>query len=284
MEVGKISMEAEHIMGARMQFPRPDDSEGNSHEWKVVFHCRGATRYFAEVARARVEDTAVCLDVSRTIRQFFQHAKLLIRERGAISQMMHCRFRVSASNGTGTPSLESAKPIPCETRGSLGDQPSLILFFNKIINPIVSSLPDTDKPTRPTSRSVERTKRSSGIGARHWTAYLNKPCQLVQYSVNSSILNTRSLTLLQPQVLNLNMCVGECFFTRDRDKHTVHALLQSAMNFYGTNSGVHPELVMPSACCVPTQLASLTILSANQHGGITVATYNATLVTACGCR
>ena len=84
--------------------------------------------------------------------------------------------------------------------------------------------------------------------------------------------------IIAPASFDFNYCNGECKFPfHDSMNTTNHAIIHGIVR--STNENI------PGPCCVPTELASLVMLIANENArNATVNTYPGMKIKACGCR
>ena len=277
-----------YLLRAELGIPSQELSCNVTRQIRTGIHCRGVSKVFFESSGVQKgHNSSVTVDVSSSIRQIFRLIATNQHHNRPISTT-HCRIRLDVV----TEQTDDWEPISCRHPGLDGgfESPNLMLYYTQPMSPLAKAISST-QPNEPSPEEEQgkRSKRSANpslqrFGPGHLTSELHRPCRLIPYGVNSSILDTRSERLLQPRVLKLNMCVGQCNLAGVVRSQTAHSLIQSELNRYGLESGLPDGAVMPSACCVPVELASLTILALHSSGGVRVTTYNATLITACGCR
>lgn len=84
--------------------------------------------------------------------------------------------------------------------------------------------------------------------------------------------------IVAPDGLNANFCDGTCPFPLTSTlTSSNHAVLQSVSSFY------HPEKVK-APCCVPQNLARMTVLYIHEDKIVTMRNYDNMMVESCGCR
>lgn len=84
--------------------------------------------------------------------------------------------------------------------------------------------------------------------------------------------------IVAPEGLNANFCDGSCPFPLTSTlTSSNHAVLQSVSSYY------HPEKVK-APCCVPQNLARMTILYHHDDKIVTMRNYDNMMVESCGCR
>ena len=73
-------------------------------------------------------------------------------------------------------------------------------------------------------------------------------------------------------------CTGECpYLLNDNHNATNHAIVQNLVNSFTPNK-------VQKACCVPTELSSISILYVDEHGKVVLKNYQDMVVESCGCR
>ena len=83
--------------------------------------------------------------------------------------------------------------------------------------------------------------------------------------------------IIAPPSFELNFCSGECKFPfHDSMNTTNHAIIHGIVR--STNVDV------PGPCCVPTELASIDMLIANEYDNAILNTYPGMKIKSCGCR
>ena len=84
--------------------------------------------------------------------------------------------------------------------------------------------------------------------------------------------------ILAPKFYDAFVCMGKCDFPLpDHANATNHAVVQTIVN------GVNPAAV-PQACCVPTEMKSMSLLYVNELEHPVLKSYEDMSVEGCGCR
>ncbi|XP_025103736.1 bone morphogenetic protein 2-like isoform X2 [Pomacea canaliculata] len=84
--------------------------------------------------------------------------------------------------------------------------------------------------------------------------------------------------IVAPEGYNAYYCDGECNFPlANHQNSTNHAIVQTLVN------SVNPRAV-PKACCVPTELSSISMLYLDEWDKVVLKNYQDMVVEACGCR
>ncbi|KOB77391.1 Uncharacterized protein OBRU01_04321 [Operophtera brumata] len=84
--------------------------------------------------------------------------------------------------------------------------------------------------------------------------------------------------IVAPHGYDAYYCQGDCPFPlADHLNGTNHAIVQTLVN------SVNPAAV-PKACCVPTQLTSISMLYLDEHNKVVLKNYQDMMVLGCGCR
>lgn len=84
--------------------------------------------------------------------------------------------------------------------------------------------------------------------------------------------------IVAPHGYEAYYCQGDCPFPlADHLNGTNHAIVQTLVN------SVNPAAV-PKACCVPTQLTSISMLYLDEHNKVVLKNYQDMMVLGCGCR
>lgn len=84
--------------------------------------------------------------------------------------------------------------------------------------------------------------------------------------------------IVAPPGYHAYYCNGECRFPlSDHINSTNHAIVQTLVN------SVNPTLV-PKACCIPTELSSISMLYVDEYEKVVLKSYQEMVVEGCGCR
>eukprot|EP00058_Branchiostoma_floridae_P010729 XP_002596217.1 hypothetical protein BRAFLDRAFT_276056 [Branchiostoma floridae] len=85
--------------------------------------------------------------------------------------------------------------------------------------------------------------------------------------------------IISPKAFDAYYCAGTCDFPMSKVmKPSNHATIQSIMRTVGITSGV------PSPCCVPDKLSSLSILYFDENRNVVLKVYPNMSVESCACR
>lgn len=121
-------------------------------------------------------------------------------------------------------------------------------------------------------RTKRQNKRRSNKRIAHHEACQRKPLYVDFTEVGWSDW------ILAPHGYDAYYCGGECPKIMSGEFNTTnHAILQQMIN------QKNPEKV-PKACCVPTQLAPVSIIYSNEEGHVVLKSYQDMTVVGCGCR
>lgn len=105
----------------------------------------------------------------------------------------------------------------------------------------------------------------------------NRPCARYNLYVDFSEVGWHEW-IVAPHGYDAHYCQGQCLFPlAEHLNATNHAIVQTLTN------SVQPNLV-PSPCCVPTQLSSISMLYVDEHDLVVLKSYPKMSVEACGCR
>ena len=105
----------------------------------------------------------------------------------------------------------------------------------------------------------------------------NRPCARYNLYVDFSEVGWHEW-IVAPHGYDAFYCQGQCSFPlAEHLNATNHAIVQTLTN------SVHPSLV-PSPCCVPTDLSSISMLYVDEHDLVVLKSYPKMTVEACGCR
>ncbi|XP_071962913.1 bone morphogenetic protein 2-like [Antedon mediterranea] len=125
-----------------------------------------------------------------------------------------------------------------------------------------------------------RTKRSSGNNRKNKKdrrQRLKPSCRKHELYVDFSDVGWNDW-IVAPPGYEAYYCNGECPFPiSDHLNATNHAIVQTLVN------SVNPQLV-PKACCVPTDLSSISILYLDENEKVVLKVYKEMVVEGCGCR
>ncbi|XP_033110539.1 bone morphogenetic protein 2-like isoform X2 [Anneissia japonica] len=139
---------------------------------------------------------------------------------------------------------------------------------------------DQERPIIVTYTDDGRSKRASGNNGnrKKKERKLKRPsCQKHELYVDFSDVGWNDW-IVAPPGYEAYYCHGECPFPISEHLNaTNHAIVQTLVN------SVNPQLV-PKACCVPTDLSSISILYLDENGKVVLKVYKEMVVEGCGCR
>uniref|UniRef100_A0A182QNM0 Protein decapentaplegic n=1 Tax=Anopheles farauti TaxID=69004 RepID=A0A182QNM0_9DIPT len=130
------------------------------------------------------------------------------------------------------------------------------------------------RPIRDAISSANRARRAS---AKRSSRRKNELCQRKPLYVDFSDVGWNDW-IVAPPGYEAYFCQGDCKFPiADHLNTTNHAIVQTLVNSY------NPTLA-PKACCVPTQLSSISMLYLNEQNKVVLKNYQDMTVVGCGCR
>uniref|UniRef100_A0A182P4R0 Protein decapentaplegic n=1 Tax=Anopheles epiroticus TaxID=199890 RepID=A0A182P4R0_9DIPT len=130
------------------------------------------------------------------------------------------------------------------------------------------------RPIRDAISSANRARRAS---AKRSSRRKNELCQRKPLYVDFSDVGWNDW-IVAPPGYEAYFCQGDCRFPiADHLNTTNHAIVQTLVNSY------NPTLA-PKACCVPTQLSSISMLYLNEQNKVVLKNYQDMTVVGCGCR
>uniref|UniRef100_A0A182W7F5 Protein decapentaplegic n=1 Tax=Anopheles minimus TaxID=112268 RepID=A0A182W7F5_9DIPT len=130
------------------------------------------------------------------------------------------------------------------------------------------------RPIRDAISSANRARRAS---AKRSSRRKNELCQRKPLYVDFSDVGWNDW-IVAPPGYEAYYCQGDCRFPiADHLNTTNHAIVQTLVNSY------NPTLA-PKACCVPTQLSSISMLYLNEQNKVVLKNYQDMTVVGCGCR
>ncbi|XP_053676390.1 protein decapentaplegic [Anopheles nili] len=130
------------------------------------------------------------------------------------------------------------------------------------------------RPIRDAISSANRARRAS---AKRSSRRKNELCQRKPLYVDFSDVGWNDW-IVAPPGYDAYFCHGDCRFPiADHLNTTNHAIVQTLVNSY------NPSLA-PKACCVPTQLSSISMLYLNEQNKVVLKNYQDMTVVGCGCR
>ncbi|XP_023936626.1 protein decapentaplegic [Bicyclus anynana] len=136
------------------------------------------------------------------------------------------------------------------------------------------------RASRETSERLTRSKRAAqrrGHRAHHRRKEAREICQRRPLFVDFADVGW-SDWIVAPHGYDAYYCQGDCPFPLpDHLNGTNHAIVQTLVN------SVNPATV-PKACCVPTQLSSISMLYMDEVNNVVLKNYQDMMVVGCGCR
>lgn len=131
------------------------------------------------------------------------------------------------------------------------------------------------RPIRDAISNTNRARRASKTSRRRKNG--NEACQRRPLYVDFSDVGW-SDWIVAPPGYEAYFCQGDCQFPiADHLNTTNHAIVQTLVN------SINPNLA-PKACCVPTQLSSISMLYLNEQNKVVLKNYQDMTVVGCGCR
>lgn len=147
------------------------------------------------------------------------------------------------------------------------DQQSIYLF----------TYTDDGKNKQRTGEELARMRRKRAPAKQRDRKRQPEPCKRHSMFVDFAEVGW-SDWIVAPPGYEAYYCRGECNFPIPAHLNTTnHAIVQTMVN------SVNPSQV-PRACCVPTQLSSISMLYLDDNNKVVLKNYNEMVVTACGCR
>ncbi|ETN66149.1 decapentaplegic, deca [Anopheles darlingi] len=130
------------------------------------------------------------------------------------------------------------------------------------------------RPIRDAISSANRARRAS---AKRSNRRKNELCQRKPLYVDFSDVGWNDW-IVAPPGYEAYFCQGDCRFPiADHLNTTNHAIVQTLVNSYNVE-------LAPKACCVPTQLSSISMLYLNEQNKVVLKNYQDMTVVGCGCR
>lgn len=152
-------------------------------------------------------------------------------------------------------------------------QPTLLLYTE-------DSRARVARESRPSGTRLSRSKRAAprrGHRPHHRRKEAREICQRRPLYVDFAEVGW-SDWIVAPHGYEAYYCQGDCPFPlADHLNGTNHAIVQTLVN------SVNPAAV-PKACCVPTQLTSISMLYLDEHNKVVLKNYQDMMVLGCGCR
>nr|UYM80453.1 bone morphogenic protein 2-4 [Terebratalia transversa] len=141
------------------------------------------------------------------------------------------------------------------------------------VRPLVVIYSDDGKNHRTKRSNSRRRSRSQ----HHKRKNHNEQCQRHPLYVDFSDVGWTDW-IVAPPGYKAYYCHGDCPFPlADHLNSTNHAIVQTLVN------SVTPRAV-PKACCVPTELSSISMLYVDEEGKVVLKVYQDMVVEGCGCR
>ncbi|GBP82632.1 Protein decapentaplegic [Eumeta japonica] len=158
-----------------------------------------------------------------------------------------------------------------DERAWRADQPLLLLYTEDTRAREARERGDT-----PIAR-MRRAAQRRGHRAHHRRKEVRETCQRRPLFVDFADVGW-SDWIVAPQGYDAFYCQGDCPFPlADHLNGTNHAIVQTLVN------SVNPAAV-PKACCVPTQLSSISMLYMDDVNNVVLKNYQDMAVVGCGCR
>ena len=153
----------------------------------------------------------------------------------------------------------------------VADEDILRLLDSRIVDvqqPLLVTYSDDGKARTRTKRAAEKKHKRKGR---------RDNCRRQSLYVDFSDVGWNDW-IVAPPGYHAYYCHGECPFPLpDHLNTTNHAIVQTLVN------SVNPSAV-PRACCVPTELSSISMLYIDEYDKVVLKNYHDMVVEACGCR
>ncbi|GJQ65557.1 putative transforming growth factor-beta (TGF-beta) family protein [Trypoxylus dichotomus] len=143
--------------------------------------------------------------------------------------------------------------------------------------PLLFTYTDDGKNKEPTGEEIlqKRIRRAANLKKKRRRE--QEPCKRHQMYVDFTDVGWNNW-IVAPPGYDAYYCHGECSFPFAEHMNTTnHAIVQTLVN------SVNPSLV-PKACCVPTQLNSISMLYLDDENKVVLKNYKEMAVVGCGCR
>lgn len=146
--------------------------------------------------------------------------------------------------------------------------------FQPILYTYTDDKKNTESNIRDVARRIQRSKRAARRGRRKNPEH--SVCMRHKMHVNFEDVGW-SDWIVAPPSYDAFYCQGECQFPlADHLNATNHAIVQTLMNSMAPT--------VPQACCVPTQLNSISMLYLDMDNKVVLKNYKEMVVVGCGCR
>ncbi|UYV78798.1 BMP2 [Cordylochernes scorpioides] len=120
-------------------------------------------------------------------------------------------------------------------------------------------------------------RKRRGSGRNKHRRNRNKTCRRHRMYVDFNDVGWNNW-IVAPPGYDAYYCLGECKYPLpDHLNTTNHAIVQTLVN------SLNPTAV-PRACCVPTELSSISMLYINEYEKVVLKNYHEMVVEGCGCR
>lgn len=143
--------------------------------------------------------------------------------------------------------------------------------------PLLFTYTDDGKNKEPTGEEILQKRLRRAANMKKKRRREQEPCKRHQMYVDFTDVGWNNW-IVAPPGYDAYYCHGECSFPfADHMNTTNHAIVQTLVN------SVNPSLV-PKACCVPTQLNSISMLYLDDENKVVLKNYKEMSVVGCGCR
>lgn len=143
--------------------------------------------------------------------------------------------------------------------------------------PLLFTYTDDGRYKQRSIRDTNRSRRAPNGRRGHRKKNNHESCQRRPLYVDFSDVGWNDW-IVAPPGYDAYYCHGECNFPiADHLNTTNHAIVQTLVH------SMNPSLA-PKACCVPTQLSSISMLYLDEQGKVVLKNYQDMTVVGCGCR
>ncbi|KAI4463014.1 tgf-beta family [Holotrichia oblita] len=143
--------------------------------------------------------------------------------------------------------------------------------------PFLFTYTDDGKNKEPTGEEILQRRLRRAANLKRKARRQQEPCRRHEMYVDFTDVGWNNW-IVAPPGYDAYYCHGECSFPFAEHMNTTnHAIVQTLVN------SVNPSLV-PKACCVPTQLNSISMLYLDDENKVVLKNYKEMAVVGCGCR
>ncbi|CAH1123688.1 unnamed protein product [Ceutorhynchus assimilis] len=172
--------------------------------------------------------------------------------------------------------LDNSKRNHVRLRRSLNDDELTWMNHQPILYTYTDDKKNSPPDIKELSRRVQRSKRAARRGGRRKDDH-HSDCMRHKMYVDFEDVGWNDW-IVAPPGYDAFYCQGECRFPlADHLNTTNHAIVQTLMNSMS-------PMTVPKACCVPTELNSISMLYMDVDNKVVLKNYKEMVVTSCGCR